>query len=351
MSNAGQSVEKTEQELFEEISNQLRSGNHTEIDKLMEAEVVITPSEKVEVEDEVVEEVTGKVAEEKPKTETVEKEETEPKSTVAKESERPEDQSDWTAGLPEEAKAKVQALMEERKQLEHRVKSELGRVPYLQRKVEELSRQLSEPPATKKPEAAQKTSVPQGKFAEKLAQIKQVDPELAETLELMAQEVILPLREETVNEIRQTQAMFKDKQEEELWHREKSKLLSMYPQADEVFRHPMYRDWKAMQSEGIQRLAGSIYADEVSIALEQFAKYVETQFPEMAKQPASQATATEQTGATPPAAAKVVAERARKLSATTPSTKTGAPKTSDLPKTEAELFEYYTQKIRKGEKI
>ena len=345
MGTESPSNQKTEQELFDEVSEALSSGKNigTILSKTeLVGEETKPAGEEVVVETPVVEEpVTTNTADiEVPVVET-------PATTNVDDS--------WADGLSDELKEKIKLLREEKKaaeeaklQAEHRVKSELGRVPYLQRKVEELSRQLSEPRTPTTEPAATKTSVAKGKFAEKLAEARAVDPALADLLEAMAEEIVNPLREELTNEVNQTKALFADKEQEQLWKSEKDKLLQMVPDADAAFKHPLYKQWKQEIPENLHRLASSIYADEVVIALEQFAKYVGQLHPELINQPAGATTTT--TTTTDDAVTKLAADRARKLNNQLPRTSAQSPKGGDgIPENPEELFNYLTSKIAKGE--
>lgn len=337
MGTESPSNQKTQEELFAEVSEALANGKDFS-SIVSKAEIADEPKEPIE------EEVVGPVVNE-PETKTPEEEEG--KETPP---ETPAAEDDWAAGLSDEVKAKVQALRDERSQLEHRVKSELGRLPHLQRKVDELSRQLSAPRAepTKAEPAATKTSVTAGKFAEKLAEARAVDPALADLLEAMRDEIVTPLREELTNEVNQTKALFADKEQEQLWTSEKSKLLQMVPQADDVFKHPLYKEWKSTLPQNMYNLASSIYADDVVVALEQFSKYVAAVAPELVTQPQETPAVPAKVETT--TADKVAADRARKLNGTPPGTSAQSPKGGDgIPENPEELFKYVTEKIRKGE--
>jgi hypothetical protein len=324
-------TEKTAEELFEEINAARKAGQS--IDTVIKDVVVSdagTPNDEPAPIEEAPEPAAPEVKEEKDTP-------ADPEPTPAP--------VDWEAGLSEEVKLEIKKLKEERAQLEHRVKSELGRVPYLQRKVEELSRQTSQPPSPPVGStAATKTS---GKFAEKLAQAREVDPALADLLEAMVEDIANPLREELTNEVHQTKQAIADKEYEQLWQSEKAKLLQMVPQADEVFRHPLYKQWKSEIPENLLRLSSSVYADEVVIALEQFAKYAAAQAPET---PASPQTPAPAAPVDTTAATRVASDRARKLAGSTPNTAVPAPRGgTGIPEDPEALFNYITDKIRKNE--
>lgn len=323
-------VQKTEDELFAEIVEARNAGK--DINALLKDTEVSNSTEVGEPE------VTDAVVTEEEKDTTT--------STTTEISAEPV-VNDWEAGLADEVKLEIQKLKDERAQLEHRVKSELGRVPYLQRKVEELSRQTSQPltAPVKDAVAATKTS---GKFAERLAQAREVDPALADLLEAMAEEIATPLREELTNEVTQTKQAIADKEYTALWQSEKAKLLELVPQADEVFKHPLYKQWKDEIPENLHRLASSVYADEVVIALEQFAKYAATQAPSAPVTEPQQTPTVNQ--AIIETAAKVTADRARKLASGSTSTTASPPRQgTGVPEDPEALFNYLTDKIRKNE--
>lgn len=320
------------EKMFHEFSRELRGDNNPSTPEDTADEPEKTPANEPE-------EVEGK---ESPAKEGGEEEE-------GKAGEAPAE-DDPLAGADEKTKALIEELRQEKARLQ-KMRSELGRVPYLQRTVDELRRQLSESRKFEQEPATRKTALPsQGKFAERLAQIKEVDPVLAETLEAMAQELINPLREEVGKEIQQTKQMFASKQQEELWYSEKAKLLERVPQADQVFSTPLWKEWKESQPENIYNLASSIYADEVEVAIQLFAKWVEQNHPELV-QPKTppQSDATQQTQPNP--AAKIAQEaRERKLKAQAPKSTATTPAFGEgLPDDEEALFRLYSKKIRNGE--
>lgn len=337
--NQGQSEAKTEEELFKEISSSLRNGE--DIDKVMSQELVETPDvpvEKPEPAAPVSEEVTPKPED----TTTAVVTPAAPVQAVEK---------DWTADLPAEVQERVNALKQANAQLEHRVKSELGRVPALQRKVEELNRRLQTP--VPKVPAAKEASKANEKFQEAVARIQDVDPLLADALVALKEDVSQPLREEQETKISHIESRLQEKEDEELWKQENQKLLTAVPQAHEVFQLPVYQQWKAVQTDAVRELATSIYADDVLVAFEKFARDMQRTQPQVVApaqiaaapvaSPVAPVTVTDQTN-------KVLEERNRKLAATTPTSKSQPARTVDgLPEDPDAMFAYFAEKIRKGE--
>lgn len=324
---------QTEEEFFQSIQDTLRKGSDTDLAKAMEQPLSAPKAE------EIVQEVPI-VASDEP----VVKAEDEP----AKEVVTPPEvvtPADWLAGLTPEVQEKVKALKEERDRLDHRVKSELGRVPALQRKVDELSRKLQDPrPATPAGDP-QKATTP-SKLQEKLAQIRLIDPLLADTLEDISSSVVQPLREDLEAKIKDTTDLVREEREEQLFNQENAKLIAAVPQAHEVFKLPAYRQWVDDQTEGVRTLAKSIFADDVILVLEKFAKEMQSQ--QRVETPAP--VTTPPVVVEDPKTTKVVQERERKLAASAPPAVSGVAKAGDgIPDDADALFSYYSQKIRKGE--
>lgn len=340
MANESQStVQKTDEELFNEIIEARQKGE--DVGKLLENVEIVSTDPIVEgTEPEEVEDPATTVV---PDSAVKEGEEEQPATPAAK---APVSEEDWLAGLPAEAQEKVRALKEERQQLERDNSALRGRVPYLNRKVDELQRLMSTRPAPEKAPAAPATSVAEGKFATKLAEARAVDPALAELLEAMRDEIVHPLREEIATKTSKTENALREQEEMALWQSEKAKLLERIPQADEVFRHPLYKEWKKTLPENQLRLASSIYADDVEIALGQFAKYAAAVQPELAAPVVAAPVAAP--AATSASTQKVVADRARKLAAGNPGTATPAPKTTREVEDPEVRFALITERIRQG---
>lgn len=345
MANESQTPQKTDEQLFNEVSEALAKGES--IDSLMNVEVTDTAP----IEEPVPEEASEDSEEVEDKTPEEDKKvaDTKAHDTVPDE--------DWEADLDPKVKDQVKKLKDELAQRDHKIKSELGRVPALQRQVEELKRSLSVPRATPAPKpeaAADKTSAAKSKFDEKLARVKEIDPDLADLLVSLKEDVEGPLRKEFSDGLTKAQAESQRKEEEAIFDREYTKLVSLVPQAPQVFKHPLYKQWKSSQSEYVQQLAGSLYADDVVIALEQFAKYTQQYHPELAGTSAPAATTEGTAPVADASATKVAQDRARKLSAGAPSTTATAPKTGkgipgeDDPEA---LFNYVVGKLQKGEAL
>jgi hypothetical protein len=343
MANESQSVEKTEQELFEEVSAALAAGKN--VDSVVRNVSISGPGTAPEQEEtpeplevnppeEPAEDLEEKEAD---GTEVPEKTETEPVSPA----------------LPPEVQERIAKLERDRADFEHKLKSDLGRIAALQRQVAELSRAQAAPQTTPKVDAATPPSVAKSKFDEKIAQVRNVDPELADLLVALKDDVTEPLRKELTDKVSQTEHLIRQREEQEYWHKEKARLLEMVPQADEVFRNPMWKQWKEAQPDAILALASSANADEMYLAMRKFAEDTSRMYPHLAA-PAQPATQTQTAAPASAATNKVVEDRARKLASTTPATTGASPKQGKGIPDESDpqaMFNYVMNKIEKGEPI
>lgn len=331
MATEGQTAPKTSEELHSALSKAMQEGDGTAIAKLM-AEV---PEEEG-----VVETVPDEVPAQP---------ESKEESAAGEESTSPDN---WEDGLTDKQREKFNALKEERDAFDRKIRSELGRVPNLQREVAELKRRLQEPQPQPTPQAKEETPAPkQSKFAEKLAQIKEIDPVLADVLEEAIREIrekeVNPLREDLSNELKKHTDALTAREQDQVWNDERSKLLTAIPQAEEIFKLPLYKEWKAAQTPAMQALANSGYSDDVIAAINSFGTYVSVHHPELMQTP--QATPAAPAVPANSQAAKVQEERNRKQGARQPTPTATAPRTGDgLPATEEEQFAYWTKQIREG---
>ena len=330
--------ELTEDQLFSEIQKSLREGSPEDLNKIMKSELV----------EDSVEETVKSVPE---SVEVLPTEEVKPAVTASTDTPQattPTPAEEWLASLPQEVQDKVLAIKQERDGLVHKVKSYEGRVPALQRQNEEFKRKLQEQsrPAS---QAVTKPANAESTLANRIAQIKEVDPLLAEALQAMQDELVNPVREEAIARTEDIRQELRQKEDDQLYNREYEKLIAAVPQAIEVFKLPAYRQWVDLQTEGVQTLAASIYADDVLTVFEKFAKHMQATNPQVVAAPVS-APAPVSEKPVDTKALNVAEERARKLRGSAPSTVSGVAKAGDgIPEDPDALFAYYSAKIQKQE--
>jgi hypothetical protein len=333
MSKDSQTTEKTEQQLFDEVSEAMASGKSLSfVDDVTLVEPGTTPEGEEPNSD-------GTAPAEEP-----EKKEEEAEGTETTPEEGKETPPASPTETPEE---RVTRLEQERAQLEHRLRSDAGRVAALQRKVDDLLR--AQPTPAKETKPAPEASVAKTKFDEKIAKVRELDPDLADVLEALREDVTEKSSDLITNKVSQTEQFIRQREEQEVFAREKARLLEMVPEADDVFRNPAWRQWKESQPANILALASSMDADEMYLAMQKFATDMQRQHPELY----TAAPVTTGTPAEPsPAAAKVTNDRARKLAAgTPPSAGTVAKQGKGGPQTDEELFELVSQQLYEGKPI
>lgn len=236
------------------------------------------------------------------------------------------------------------------------LRSAAGRVPHLQRRLQELERELRDAKLSRKTEElrsagsteqvdASKAVIPDN-LKKRIEALKEIDPDLAETLQEMAQ----TLRHDSVA----TAASFakeitdhdRQAQEEAFIQDQYSRLVTEVPYAPQIFQSPEWKQWKENLSPGLRNLAESSYADEVKRALGLFVSEMQAR---MGNQNGS-AAAPNPTAATPvqpdQVATKVQASRDRKLNAS-PSTTAVAAKQGSVEVDEAALFRQMYADIQK----
>lgn len=229
----------------------------------------------------------------------------------------------------------------------HALRSQAGRVPHVQRRLQELDKKLEELNKAHTSPSSQPSAKVTAKVEEILKGIKETDPELAKAVAL----AIASATDEVAGDVTSREiASLQSQRETELSQyrdAEAQRFLEMYPNAAEVVKAPSWIEWESKQSPGIRKLCGSDNADDLSYAFEKYAADMVKQHPELAAKvgtpPAPDAAAAEASEK----AKQVEAERLRKKeTAANISSPAGAGKVT-LPDDPAALFKKYSEEIRK----
>lgn len=326
-------TEKETEKLFADMSNAIRNQEFDKIDEL-----ATSPEEEDNSTPETHEEVPEHEEKETPPEtggEEIPAGTDQPEQDKEEKKETPSEKSD------QEKLAEALALIEKVKQENHNLRSQAGRVPHLQRQVQQIDKKLEE----LNKHATSPSSRPSTKLTEritpKLAKIKEADPELADVLaELLADAtdgVATDLWDAEAQSLQtQRQAVAQEIKEAEV-----SRLLEMYPNAPEVFQSPSWKSWEAKQTRQTQLMANSDSADDVAWAFEKYAEDMIKLHPELAQK---------KEGVTPTAndeAARIEAERQRKKQTTVV---VGSPTPAgrqNKPSDDKALFEDFSKQIRK----
>lgn len=311
------------QKLFKEAAGAIRENDTSKLDSLFTEEEAGTP---VEVE----------THEETPEVETPENEENTPQETPAEETTT--EQDDTTTNEPD-------PLVDLRKQLEklsaenHSLRSQAGRVPHVQRKLQEIDEKLKELDKRSTSPSNRPSATIAPKINDALKSISETDPELAKTIADAISQAADGVVDDTTNRERENLTLSRERALKDYRDEQINVLLDQYPNAPEVFKSPQWKEWKTTQSARMQDLAASDTADDVIFAFEKFAADMKKQYPELDTSPAP-AVANEQ-------AEKIEAERLRKKTTGVTTSSPAASSKVKLPDDPEALFKLYSDTIRK----
>lgn len=272
--------------LFNSVSGNL--DNPEKLDELLDVETTVTETPAEEPATEVAEEAVTTNEEAQPQ-----------EAAPTEEAEKPD------------PLAELESLRQRYAQLEHRVKSDEGRVSAFQRKAKELEDKLAALNSASASKPADKPASVEGDSSEvevlqAMKELQRVDPALHKIL--VAQEAarkreIEQLRSTISTElapVRQTVGSFEAE-------REKEKLITAIPNVTEVIRSEQFQQYKEVAPRIVREWLNSKNADDVIEGMKAYSLYLQTNG--LVKVEA----ATKNEPAATPASA-VVSERERKLS-------------------------------------
>lgn len=149
----------------------------------------------------------------------------------------------------------------------HRAKSDAGRVPHLNRRVQELERKLKDAsaPALKPDDADELPST----LKQKLEKLKEIDPEVAELFEETYRQSTAATKQLAAS-VRTAEELQRQREDEAYIHQEYQKVVSAVPEAEAVFRSPEWNRWRDMLTPNHRAMADSSNANEVITALQAF---------------------------------------------------------------------------------
>lgn len=175
----------------------------------------------------------------------------------------------------EELRTQLATLQKENQSL----RSQAGRVPHVQRKLDEIDKKLKQLTASPSSQTSAKITP---KVDELLKDVEDTDPALAKALKGALTTAIEGIDEEQRSrEITYLQQL---REEETKLHQqhEAQRLLEMYPNAPDVFASPHWAEWKKEQPDHILALAQSDNADAVALAFNLYAKAMQEKYPSAA---------------------------------------------------------------------
>lgn len=255
---------------FEAISMALASDDPTEIDRVMAA--------------------GSKDKEEAPKDdaedENAEDTDEDGEDTPEDDADKGDDQSDnETDEIDEAATSAASTAKPDDKDLQaelHRLRSDAGRVPFLQRQLAELQRELraqkARTPATSasgtgdKPTSQDLSSVELDEDIKKdIEELREIDPVQANLIERVYKKAIFAANsraDHVVDTFTQTE---REQEEFRFLSEQKAILAQKIPDHERIFAAPEWKQWKETLTPGQRAMAESAYANEVEQAIYAFA--------------------------------------------------------------------------------
>lgn len=315
MTEATLSTPKNDQELFDAMNKAVSEGDSKEVDRLMTLEIPVETSPDAEPAPDAVNQPApeaGAKVDEVPAD--AKKDDEQADQDPTKVAAAPAADPVKTPEAPVLTADQITALQARL----HRLESDQGRVNHLQSELARMRKELKKSQKAT-PAAAPQVSEEQRKFQERIAALRQIDPDTAETLELLNKQVLAS----------QQAAPTKDEpdedDEEEQFQQELQKNVqiveSVHPDALAIFRHNLWQEWKARIPPEQLAWATSSEPGKVIVALTAFKNDVakkqqeqQTTAQTQQAQPAQAAAPVDEAVKTE--AAKVQAERDRKLQET-----------------------------------
>lgn len=295
--NGQSGTDKPEVNEFDALATAMQEGKMDEVNRLMAVE---TQSEEAE---------TPPVEEDTPAADDKESKEEAPEATPEDDSESdtktetPPEKSEEAAPAASTSSKDLETLEELRQKL-HRAQSDAGRVPYLQRQLEELRREIRATKARGSEDATQgKKAAPAGGINDvvldpdtqkHIDDLKEIDPVLAATIERTTKAAIFASNsrvEQAVTTLTEEEQRAED---ERFYIEQKSILAQKFPNHEAIFATPEWAEWKSRLTPGQRNLAESAYANEVEQAIYAFAADMQRLNPRPAAAAPTQNTEQEQ---------------------------------------------------------
>lgn len=332
--------------IFNSVSKAVSTSDYERLDDLMKE-----PDLEDEKQDDAPEVVEDEVVEDGDKTPEDDSDKEEDKDSTEDDNEdgdKSADEADDADEKVEDDKEddEVKALKEQLEQLKkdnHNLKSQAGRVPHVQKRLRELDKKLEE--LSKASPSSQTSEKVNAKVGELLAGIKKTDPELADAIAAAITAATTGIVEEAHAGNVDTVRTLRDSEASSAMEYERDRLLTMYPNAPEVFKSTHWSDWKKSQPEGIVALAESGNADEVAHAFRLYADDMATKYPQIAEQKQAPADKTNNEAAAK--AQKIEADRQRSKTKSANLGSPSAPAKVSIPDDPEALFKRYTAQFEK----
>jgi hypothetical protein len=249
---------------------------------------------------------------------------------------------------PDEKVDELAALREQVDKLNkvnHDLRSQAGRVPFVQKRLRELDKKLEELASAQASPSSHPSTKIKPKVDELLKGIRETDADLADAISQAIASATDSVADEMRTKERESLTFLRDQEAQSYQEQEANRLLEMYPNAAEVFRSEHFSKWREIQSTGIQSLAASNNADDVALAFEKYAKDMVRDYPELAEKSKEQTPV--KSGENDEQAKKIEAERQRRKASSANVSSPNASGKIAIPDDPEALFEKYTKQINK----
>lgn len=260
----------SEEEMFAAISKAVAEGNSQEINRLMALEGELKESEDTDKDTEAkAEEEVKETPDETAETKEVEEADKSKQSDAAQTTAETDPEAAKTAAsTPTKDTDEIAELKREL----HALRSDAGRMRHVQSRMHQLENELrayrarASSPNVHQADTSTKSELP-AKLAEKLKELKEIDPGLAETFEAMAGMI-----QETKQSAEQVvSSKLQEDKELEFYNQQYAELLTAVPQAPEIFASNEWKEWKSTLTPGQRAMAESGHAVDVVRAIHAFA--------------------------------------------------------------------------------
>jgi hypothetical protein len=241
--------------------------------------------------------------------------------------------------------AELRAQVAKLNKVNHDLRSQAGRVPFVQKRLRELDKKLEELASAQASPSSHPSTKIKPKVDELLKGIRETDADLADAISQAIASATDSVADEMRTKERESLTFLRDQEAQSYQEQEASRLLEMYPNAAEVFRSEHFTKWRSNQSSGIQALASSNSADDVALAFEKYAKDMVREYPELAAKEKEAAPA--KAGVNDEQAQRIEAERQKRKSSSANVSSPNASGKIAIPDDPDALFEKYTKQIQK----
>jgi hypothetical protein len=231
-------------------------------------------------------------------------------------------------GTETDEAAELRRQLEESKQAQHRLKSDAGRVPGLQRKLAELDKRLKEMAERSADPNDVDASYEDALNNEHLSIVRETDPILAKAIEASIKQALTVARKHSTETAREVTTAFVEDHDHEALRQQWDILVEQVPDAADIFKSGAWERWKDKQDPETRAKAESPLANEVLEAINLFNGPAQ----------GTQATASSQL-------AEGRADRLRRVTPNTAST----PSRVKAPSSEEELFKQMYAEALKAE--